>query len=900
MADTQTPPAQPRVSRYRSKRQAAQQEYDREQSPALPVVPSTDSPAPEDGVTRTRSRYHRRPATARDQDRIDARPSTRQRQTGATEPHENPLQSNPRDVSYSPAPRHRGEHASPPAHTGAPDLRRLNSGDGDSGAESDSRNRMHGRPSARSRDNSLPMSPQAGNNERPPMPPSQPSGELFPPLKMPEKAPDVKVDGPPQSGHIRATKSVTMLDQFSDEEERGGCFGFFKRKKSEPDPQTAMTSKEARQKSVEDDNIRPGGGGRVPGTDAPISAVNAGDRRVRVHCKKSKITLPVTPETTAIDLIKSASTIMSERIDAKSAVLLEEFHSVGVVRPIRRYEKIRDVMNSWANDTSNVLLIADPGTGNIEPELTAAGVPGLQPQLDKLLLYCSERPGKWDKRYITLKQDGQLVLQKDPEKDRDSTNICHMSDFDIYRPTPEKLRKKIKPPKKICFAVKSQQKSSMFESSNNFVHFFCTNSHGAGDDFYNTVQAWRSWYLVNVMGEGHKPKPAKPAAARPSMEHTRSNSMSQGHKQQDSLESHYQLGTFRPMFENGNGNVEDRPNTSRSHSGGFTKGANQFDPNISPERRASRRRQQIQHPPLALRSGAQLGEDEPLGNLARRTSVNRRPSTSNKALDDQFASNTLLGRSYSKRQRDIPENSTPSHQPFTPNPNHLNTSDNSLTSLPRRHASTRSKPSHKPTSSSDLRRTATTSSPRQSPHNLTLRPPTATTLETHPTPLGRTPSNRLPPRKPLVDLTPTSYEPPQHSKANKGHGHVPDKIGPGGLIDAATSPEDPLGIPAAVDWRTAHSPNRATGGLQQSASARRRNYSPYAQAQGTGEPAATAGAGAGGGLVDQAALGWGGGSVGRGRERDVRKGAGPMVDLREEETFAKGSLLARAEGGGGR
>jgi hypothetical protein len=83
------------------------------------------------------------------------------------------------------------------------------------------------------------------------------------------------------------------------------------------------------------------------------------------------------------------------------------------------------------------------------------------------------------------------------------SSICHMSDFDIYIPTQRQLSKRIKPPKKWCFAVKSQQKSAIFLSTANFVHFFATNDKKLAAAWYSAVQGWRSWYLVNVMGKGH-------------------------------------------------------------------------------------------------------------------------------------------------------------------------------------------------------------------------------------------------------------------------------------------------------------------------------------------------------------------------------------------------------------
>lgn len=169
----------------------------------------------------------------------------------------------------------------------------------------------------------------------------------------------------------------------------------------------------------------------MPGSDAPVSAVNAGDRRVLVECGNSRMLFPVTPTTTCVDLIKSASTTMSEKIDVKSAVLLEHFGTVGIQRPLRRYESVRNVMNSWDSDRQNSLILIDPRTGSSESELSMDGAPKKRPEEAFWLLTYSQRPGKWEKRYITLKSDGQITCQKDLDKPRDQFNVCHLSDFDI-------------------------------------------------------------------------------------------------------------------------------------------------------------------------------------------------------------------------------------------------------------------------------------------------------------------------------------------------------------------------------------------------------------------------------------------------------------------------------------
>ena len=138
--------------------------------------------------------------------------------------------------------------------------------------------------------------------------------------------------------------------------------------------------------------------------------------------------------------------------------------------------------------------------GGRDDDLDLNHVARQQPGEVSLQLHHSQRLGCWDKRWITLRADGQVFAAKK----EGVSNICHLSDFDIYVPTKKQMSRKVRPPKKICFAIKSQQKSSMFLSTENFVHFFCTNDKDLATQWYKAVQEWRSWYLVHVLGEGQK------------------------------------------------------------------------------------------------------------------------------------------------------------------------------------------------------------------------------------------------------------------------------------------------------------------------------------------------------------------------------------------------------------
>ncbi|KAL9129082.1 MAG: hypothetical protein Q9175_007393 [Cornicularia normoerica] len=239
-----------------------------------------------------------------------------------------------------------------------------------------------------------------------------------------------------------------------------------------------------------------------PAFDAPVSAVNAGERRIKVKYDQSVMSLPVTPLTTPLDIIRSAADHLAESFDINSLVLLESFKQLGLERPLRTYEHVRDVLNSWDNDTQNTLVIKPSPTSGRDDLLDLHSVSNPQPMDTSVYIHYSQRTGHWDKRWVTLRSDGQMLVAK--REGGETANICHLSDFDIYTPTARQSAKRIRPPRKLCFAIKSQQKSSMFLSTTNYVHFFSTSDKTLAASWYKAVLEWRSWYLVNVMGEGEE------------------------------------------------------------------------------------------------------------------------------------------------------------------------------------------------------------------------------------------------------------------------------------------------------------------------------------------------------------------------------------------------------------
>ncbi|CAI7678521.1 unnamed protein product [Penicillium manginii] len=463
-----------------------------------------------------------------------------------------------------------------------------------------------------------------------------------------------------------------------------------------------------------------GGGGIVPGTDAPVSAVNAGERQTAVR-------------------------ELSRDIDPEKFICMESFHQVGLERSLRRYERVRDIMNSWAHDADNRLVIVPPSSMEALAQLESHQVPAEKPAETTVYLYHSQRPGKWDKRYVTLRPDGQVVIAK-KENSKDSTSICHLSDFDIYCPSARAMAKEIKPPKKICFAIKSQQKSSMFLSTEKFLHFFSSNDRATADKWFKVVQRWRSWYLVNQLGAAEQTESEAPLPKR-----SLTQKGSQRHRKAANDVPVPLLDLTDPEPTRLAGNSIDRPR-----------------PSISKDvvSRKKTVREQAPPPPqfpqtLSLDTGVAGQEDD--GPLVQGV----RPDEVEAAT---FSPTGLLGRSYTQRKQAMNERDEREKR-----------ANQELFAAQSFITENYNYP------------------PPDTTHQQSGR--TATMTSTAPPGLSRNKSvNQKQQQKPLIDLTPVFQEPPQHTRKGRGV-----KVGAGTqLIDAATGPELAVGtvnIPPATAWR---------------------------------------------------------------------------------------------------
>ncbi|CAI6096441.1 unnamed protein product [Clonostachys chloroleuca] len=394
--------------------------------------------------------------------------------------------------------------------------------------------------------------------------------------------------------------------------------------------------------------IEQGGGGVVPGIDAPTSASNGGERRVTVRCLSSTINLPVTPDTTPVDIAYSTANFITHTINPANTIVVECYDVLGLERRVRRYERIRDVMNSWDRDQLNSLMVLCEDDLEEHRDLDAAAVSRTEeaPTGFCYQLYHCSKPGKWNKRWITLMDNGQIFAAKRPDSkptDKDSVMLCHLSDFDIYTPGESQMKRHIRPPKKYCYGVKSQQKANFFANQDNFLHYFCTEDRDLANRLYELIHGWRSWYLAHKQIGIFKPKEEEPPLRpRTKTNESLKKSMSIARRNTQrsprlSLEkTPYTIGEFAPLLD-----MSD-----------FDKPLEEFGKNIP-----------APQPAAAPAPPAQKSKDVPRPPV----SLIKQKTAGPGGDPDQFLAGGLLGHAYDQRklQEQAAQASKADDGPFT-------------------------------------------------------------------------------------------------------------------------------------------------------------------------------------------------------------------------------------------
>ncbi|KAF9100017.1 hypothetical protein BGX23_007471 [Mortierella sp. AD031] len=178
-----------------------------------------------------------------------------------------------------------------------------------------------------------------------------------------------------------------------------------------------------------------------------------------------------------------------------------------IERPLRDFEVILDVMNTWEADKDNKMICKSFPARN---ELTAQEVvrlvgPAGQESFVRPhgWVHLEMKKGKWAKRYLHI-NDTAVYHSKDAKFNGESM-LCLLRNFDVYAvQVPRK-----KAPTKFGFALKSSDKIHLFETpEDDYIHYICTDSGESLREWLAGLRAAKGMFMYHanpeVIREGQK------------------------------------------------------------------------------------------------------------------------------------------------------------------------------------------------------------------------------------------------------------------------------------------------------------------------------------------------------------------------------------------------------------
>ncbi|CAG8814792.1 2051_t:CDS:2, partial [Gigaspora margarita] len=137
-------------------------------------------------------------------------------------------------------------------------------------------------------------------------------------------------------------------------------------------------------------------------------------------------------------------------------------------RPLRDWECITKVMGTWESEKTNSFTLKKYSHRNSLTLQASAFDNAVPPMFG--WLHVEIKKNKWRKRYC---QGTNEIL------------LCSMVSFDVYTCTQMKRRQ----PTKFGFALKSQEKISLFENPEDYIHFLCADNSEKTNDWVLSIRA---------------------------------------------------------------------------------------------------------------------------------------------------------------------------------------------------------------------------------------------------------------------------------------------------------------------------------------------------------------------------------------------------------------------------
>lgn len=217
-------------------------------------------------------------------------------------------------------------------------------------------------------------------------------------------------------------------------------------------------------------------------------------QRLKVRCLSATLNLPIAGDTTTNDIRSAAASIIPHDADLNTSVVVECIVAQGLERDLRGYENVRELMDSWAPCDENFLRVDQRAASALGQEPTGIALAEGPVVNSSFLLQHASYLKKWNERWVTLREDGQLfAIDRKNYSPDNAEELCHLSTFDIYTVSMRGFKHRRNAPGPFRYALKSQEKAGLSQET---IHFFCTADAAHADRFFRLVHCWRSRYLL--------------------------------------------------------------------------------------------------------------------------------------------------------------------------------------------------------------------------------------------------------------------------------------------------------------------------------------------------------------------------------------------------------------------
>ncbi|KAN0061473.1 hypothetical protein ACQY0O_006320 [Thecaphora frezii] len=302
-------------------------------------------------------------------------------------------------------------------------------------------------------------------------------------------------------------------------------------------------------------------------TDSNLATSHRARFKVFVINKQRFTTSEIPPTARARELVLDVIEREQVPLDESKGgwVVFDCSPDLGIDRPLREYEIVHEVADRRANVNTDYFLLKRT---ELSPYLSLRAVPASSPSLAGYV-YVQDRKKKWSKRWLELRD--HALFHAKSEKGKDEVMICQMSNFDVYLVDTAK----IKTPKAHAFALRSQDKITMFEKPDqDYIHYFALSDPAAHRDWVRAIMNARTYILRQERAVLFKPPPIPGAAmASPDAPGTHLEAASAGVSRSATSGGGLSRRNTarRPGGRNGGG-VPGVPDGANGHAGGATGG----------------------------------------------------------------------------------------------------------------------------------------------------------------------------------------------------------------------------------------------------------------------------------------------------------------------------------------